>query len=107
MSPASQPAFDVRIRPTLFLELTHAPVLFGELFRSRGHDDSLELMYGLYTQYGQVYSTHMDTKDRRFEFRLTNQELTQLRKLAKTQKVSTSDYIRAFIRRSAQKSGLK
>ena len=46
---------------------------------------------------------HMITKSNMVKFRLSDQELTALRKLAKKNGVGVSDLIRGWIRRSAQR----
>lgn len=42
-------------------------------------------------------------KDKRFEFLLTEQELTDLRRLAERKGVSQASYLRGCIRRAAQR----
>jgi len=44
-----------------------------------------------------------ERKEKRFEFLLTEQELTDLRNLAARKGVSQGSYLRGFIRRSAQR----
>ncbi|MDX1429936.1 MAG: hypothetical protein R3282_06595 [Rhodothermales bacterium] len=45
----------------------------------------------------------MITKDKKFQLRLSEQELYQLKKLAERSGVSASDYLRSFIRREAKR----